>query len=85
MELGEVFDTKLLAQIGKFFGYPEGGVGADEVHGPDFHRVRTDEDKFQNVLRTGDAADADEIKVLSFLKCCHILSPQNLLNGFKFF
>ena len=46
--------------MGKFFGYPEGGVGADEVHGPDFHRVRTDEDKFQNVLRTGDAADADD-------------------------
>ena len=46
--------------MGKFFGDPEGGVGADEVHGSDFHRVRTDEDKFQNVLRTGDAADADD-------------------------
>ena len=45
--------------MGKFFSYPEGGVGADEVHGPDFHRVRADEDKFQNILRTGDAADAD--------------------------
>ena len=41
----------------------------------------------QNFCQTGhaDAADADEINVLSFLKCCHILSPQNLLNGFKFF
>ena len=47
--LGEVFDTKLLAQMGKFFGDPEGGVGADEVHGSDFHRVRTDEDKFQKI------------------------------------